>query len=217
MSPTSVLIADDHTLFREGLRMLLAQEPAVAVVGEAAGNLQVISMTEALQPDILLLTVDKAELSALDVIPLIREKSSRTRVLILSRLPEDECMSKALQLGAKGYVSTSLSHKDILKAIQAIHAGEIWAGRKVLAEVLESLRQKTQEMNLPLSEMQETLTEREQEIVRWVIQGMTNKEIAARLGISDKTVKSHLSNVFSKLKISRRLELALYRIAEQPD
>jgi NarL family two-component system response regulator LiaR len=120
-------------------------------------------------------------------------------------------------MGAKGCLSKSLSHKDLVKAIRVTYAGEIWARRKVLAETLESLRQKTQEMNLSLSEMQGALTDREQEIVRWVIQGMTNKEIAARLGISDKTVKTHLSNVFSKLKISRRLQLILYRIVEQPD
>ena len=217
MSHISVLIADNHTLFREGLRMLLAQEPTISVVGEAADGPQAISLAEALQPDIVLLAVNMPGLGALETLSLIREKSSRTHVLmILSEFSEDEFMVKALQLGAKGYLSKSLSRKDLIKTIRAVHAGEIWAGRKVLAEVLESLRQTTQEMNRPLSEMQEALTDREQEIVRWVIQGMTNKEIAARLEISDKTVKAHLSNVFSKLKITRRLELALYRIVEQP-
>lgn len=197
--------------------MLLAQEPAISVVGEAVDGLQAISMAEALQPDILLLAMNMPGLGALEALPLIREKSSRTHVLILSGSLEDEFMSQALQLGAKGYLSKSLSRKDLIKAILATAAGEIWAGRKVLAEVLESLYRKTQEMNLPLSEMQEALTDREQEVVRWVIQGMTNKEIAARLEISDKTVKTHVSNIFSKLKISRRLQLALYRIVEQPD
>jgi DNA-binding NarL/FixJ family response regulator len=217
MSPISVLIADDNTLFREGLRTLLAQEPDISVVGEAADGLQAIRLAEVLQPDILLLDVSMPEMGGLEALPMIREKSSRTHVLILSGLPEDEFVSQALQLGAKGYLSKPLNHKDLIRAIRVTYTGEIWAGRKILAEALESLRQKTQEMNLPLSEMQEALTEREQEIVRWVIQGMTNKEIAARLGISYKTVKTHLSNVFNKLKISRRLQLTLYRIVEQPD
>jgi two-component system nitrate/nitrite response regulator NarL len=214
MDLISVIIADDHTLSREGLQLLLAQEPAISVVGAADSN-QAISMAEALQPDIVLLAVNIQELSALNALSLIRKKSPRTDVLVLSGCPDDELMNAALQLGAKGYVSKMLSHKDLVKAIQVVHAGEIWAGRKVLAGVLESLRHKTHEMNRSFSETQEALTDREQEIVGWVIQGMTNKEIAARLEISDKTVKAHLSNIFSKLKINRRLELALYQIVEQ--
>lgn len=216
MDLISVIIADDHTLSREGLRLLLAQEPTISVVGTADSN-QAISMTEALQPDIVLLAMNIQELSALNVLSLIRKKSPRTDVLILSGCPDDDLMNAALQLGAKGYVSKMLNHKDLVKAIQVVHAGEIWAGRKVLAGVLESLRHKTHEMNRSFSETQEALTDREQEIVGWVIQGMTNKEIAARLEISDKTVKTHLSNIFSKLKINRRLELALYQIVEQSD
>lgn len=217
VNPISVLVADDHTLFREGLRILLAQEPAISVVGEAADGLQAISLIEALQPDILLLDVNMPELGGLEALPQIRKKSPRTHVLILSGSPEDEFMSKALQLGAKGYLSKSLSHKDLIKAIQVTHAGEIWAEHKVLAKVLEILRQKTQERNPRLAEMKEVLTDREQEIVRWVNQGMTNKEIATRLWISDKTVKTHLGHIFSKLKLGRRLQLILYRLAEQTD
>lgn len=217
MRRISVLIADDNTLFREGLRMLLAQEPAISVVGEAQDGLQAIRLAEALQPDILLLDIRMPGLGGIEALPQIREKSPRTKVLILSGFSEGELMIQALQLGAKGYLSKLLTHRDLIKAIRATYAGEVWAERKVLSEVLESLRQKMQEKNLPLSDMQETLTDREHEIVKWVIQGMTNKEIATRLGISDKTVKTHLSNIFNKLKISRRLQLVLHRIVEQPD
>ncbi len=217
MRPTSVLIADDQTLFREGLRLLLANDPAIAVVGEAADSLQAVRLVEALQPDILLLTINMAGPSTLEAIALIRQKSAVTQVLVLSRLPEDALIEQALQVGAKGYLSTALGYKDLIKAIQAIHAGEIWAERKVLAEVLEHLRQKTVATTAPLSERHEALTDREQEIVRWAIQGMTNKEIAARLGISDKTVKSHLGKIFGKLQISRRLQLALTQLVDQPN
>ncbi len=217
MRPTSVLIADDQTLFREGLRLLLANEPAIAVVGEAADSLQAVRMAEALQPDILLLTINMAGPSTLEAIALIRQKSAITQVLVLSRLPEDALIEQALQVGAKGYLSTALGYKDLIKAIQAVHAGEIWAERKVLAEVLEHLRQKTVATTAPLSERHEALTDREQEIVRWAIQGMTNKEIATRLGISDKTVKSHLGHIFGKLQISRRLQLALTQLVDQPN
>jgi len=204
MNRITVLIADDHAMFREELGMFLAPEEDIQVVGEATDGLHAIGMTEALQPDILLLDVKIAAFGDIETLPKIREKSPGTKVLILSGFSEAEFMVKVLQLGAKGYLSNSLVPKDLVKAIRATKAGEIWAERKVVTEALEGLRQKMQAMNLPLSEIQEVLTDRECEIVKWVIQGMTNKEIAAQLGISDKTVKTHLSNIFSKLKISRR-------------
>jgi DNA-binding NarL/FixJ family response regulator len=210
------MIADDHALLREGLAMLLAQEHDIEVIGEAADGLQAIGMAEALQPDILLLDGQMPGLGGLEALPQIRKKSPLTHVLILFGSCEDEFMSNALRLGARGLLSKSLGHKDIIRAIRATHAGEMWAERKLLAEVLESLRQKVQEVDPPLSEMQASLTDREQEIVKWVIHGMTNKEIAARLGISDKTVKAHLNRIFSKLKISRRLQLTLHQIVEHP-
>lgn len=217
MNPISVVITGDHLLFREGLRLLLGQQHDIQIVGEAADSLQAISMAEALQPDILLLDAQLPGLGSLEALSQIRKKSPGTDVLILSGSPEDGLISDVLQLGAKGYLSKFLGSKDVLRALRAVHAGEIWAERKVLAEMLEKLRKKTQEMDPSLPEMQVTLTDRQREIVRWVIQGMTNKEIATRLGISDKTVKTHLSNIFSKLKISRRLQLVLNRIVEQQD
>lgn len=217
MNWITVLVADDFALFREGLVMLLTQQGNIQIVGEAADGLEAVRMAEALQPDILLLDIRMPGLGGIEALPQIREKSPGTKVLIFSGSLDDELITTALQLGAKGYLPKSLTHKDLVKAIRTTHAGEVWAERTVLTEVLESLRQTTQEINPPLSEAQETLTDREQEVVKWVIQGMTNKEIAARLGISDKTVKTHVSNIFSKLKISRRLQLVLNRIVEQPD
>ena len=214
MNRITVLIADDHALFREGLRSLLAQEKDIQVVGEAVNGLQAISMAEALQPGILLLDARMPEQSGIEALPQIREKSPRTKVLMISGFPEDELMVEALQLGAKGYLLKSLTSIELVKAIRTTYSGEVWAARRILTEVLENLRQKVQEMSVPFSEMRDTLTDREQEIVKWVTQGMTNKEIASRLGISDKTVKTHVRNVFNKLKISRRLELLLRRIVE---
>jgi len=196
--------------------MVLAQESAISVVGAADGH-QAAGVTEAVRPDILLLIANKPGRTALDILPTIRRRSPDTRVLILSEESDDEFIGHALELGAKGCVSKTVDQKDLVKAIQTVYAGEMWVGRKLLAGVLEGLRQKTQELDHPFSETQSTLTSREQEVVRWVIQGLTNKQIAARLEISDKTVKAHLSNIFSKLKINRRLELALHGFLEQAD
>jgi DNA-binding NarL/FixJ family response regulator len=128
-------------------------------------------------------------------------------VLILCELPDDELMVQALQLGAKGCLSKTLSQEDLTRAIRATYNGEIWAERKVVTRALEGLRRKVHGVSASLEKTQDILTAREQEVVKWAIRGMTNKEIAAHLGISDKTVKTHLGSVFNKLKISRRSEL----------
>ncbi|PWB77187.1 MAG: hypothetical protein C3F08_10340 [Candidatus Methylomirabilota bacterium] len=216
MNPISVLIVDDSTHFREELRMALAQEAAISVVGTVDGR-QAADMAEAVRPDILLLTANKPGRMALDMLSMIRQRLPDTRVLILSEEADEEFIDNALQLGAKGCVAITANHKDLVKAIQTIDAGEVWVGRKLLAGVLDRLRRKTQELDHPFPETRGTLTSREQEVVGWVIQGLTNKQIAARLGISDKTVKSHISNIFSKLKINRRLQLALHGFLEQAD
>jgi len=109
------------------------------------------------------------------------------------------------------------THHELIKAIRTTHAGELWAERKVLSQVVDSLLQRMEGLNTPLAALRETLTEREEEVVKWVIHGMMNKEIAAQLGISEKTVKAHLSNIFSKLKVSRRLQLLLHQIAKRTE
>ena len=217
MDRIKVLIADDHALFREGLGMLLAQQDDIQVVGEAKNGLETLNQVEALQPDILLLDILMPELGGLEVLPKIRAKCAKTKVLMLTGFFEEELITEAMQNGAKGYLLKGADNKELVKAIRATHAGELWAERKVLTLLLESLFEKVSGLHASLSVSRENLTERENEIVRWVIQGMTNKEIAEQLGISDKTVKTHLSNIFSKLKVSRRLELLLYRIADHSD
>ncbi len=217
MQQITVIVADDHALFREGLITLLSQYNDIKVVGEAADGLETVSLVEALQPDILLLDIRMPKLSGLEVLAKIRLSSPRTRTLILSGFIEDEYITEAFHHGAKGYVVKVTTHQNLVKAIRTTHAGELWAERKVLSQVVDSLLQRMEGLNSPQSALRETLTEREQEVVKWVIQGMMNKEIATQLGISEKTVKAHLSNIFSKLKVSRRLQLLLHQIAKHTE
>ena len=217
MNQIRVLIADDHTLFREGLSMLLAGEPDINVVGEAADGFQALSMAEALQPDIMLLDIRMPGMDGLEVLRRIREKSPKMKVIVLSGFFEEELIVEAFEHGAKGYLQKITSPADLVKALRATHAGELWAHPRVLSQVLESLLGKVHAPHLALSEMHGNLTDREKEVVERVKVGKTNKEIAADLGISEKTVKAHLSNVFSKLNIGRRLQLLLYRIEDRTE
>lgn len=214
MSRIRVLIADDHAIFREGLAMLLAQQRDIEIIGQAKDGVGAIEMAQELQPDVLLLDIRMPTLDGLAALPEIRAKSPDTKVMILSGYLEEEFIVKALQSGARGYLLKTLTHKELTKAIRALHAGELWAERRVLSLVVEALRQRLQETNHPFAEKVETLTKREREIIKWVMHGKTNKEIAAELTISEKTVKSHVHSIFSKLGVSRRLELLLNRIVE---
>ena len=205
--PVMVLIASDHAIFREELRLSLAQQEGIQVIGEAADGPQTLHMVEALQPDILLLYVQKPKACELDLLSNIRVRSPRTHVLILSDVFEDAFIAEALQQGAMEYLLKTAPQRDLVKAIYATYAGELRAQRKVLTEMLDRMHQKMRELHgLPLK-LQETLTDRECEITTWVMRGMTNKEIATQLNISEKTVKAHLRNIFQKLEVSRRAQL----------
>jgi DNA-binding NarL/FixJ family response regulator len=205
--PVRVLIASEHALFREGLRLSLAQQEAMQVVGEAADGPQTLRLAEALQPDILLLNVQKPQAGELEILSHLRARSPRTHVLILAGVLDDAFIVEALQQGAMGYLLKTATQRDLVKAIHAIYAGELWVQRKVLTEVLEHLRQMLRELQGLPFELQETLTDREREVVTWVMRGRTNKEIATQLAISEKTVKAHLRNIFPKLKVNRRAQL----------
>ena len=214
--PVRVLIASEHALFREGLRLSLAQREGIQVIGEAADGPQTLCMAEALQPDILLLDVQKPQAGELEMLSHLRARSPRTHVLILTGVLDNAFIAKALQQGARGYLPKTATQRDLIKAVHAICAGELWVQRKVLTEVLEHMRQRIRELqDLPI-EWQETLTDREREVVTWVMRGRTNKEIATQLDISEKTVKAHLRNIFPKLKVSRRAQLcgALYSVPQ---
>ena len=202
----TVMIADDDALLRQTLAILLNQQEDIQVVGDAAEGAQAVSLAEGLQPDILLLDIRMPGLSGLQALPKIRAKSPRTKVLILSGLSGEESVAQALMYGASGYITKAGTPTELVRAIRAVHSEEIWADRRVVAQALEALRQRVNGGN-GAAEPGESLTDREREVIRWAVQGMTNKEIANQLGISDKTVKTHLSNVFAKLKVGRRIQL----------
>jgi DNA-binding NarL/FixJ family response regulator len=205
--PVRVLIASEYGLFREGLRLSLAQQEDMQVIGEAADGPQTLRIAEALQPDILLLDVQQPQAAELAIFSSLRARSPRTQVLILVGILDDAFIVQALQQGAMGYLLKTATPHDLVKAIHAIYAGELWGQRKVLTEVLEHMRQMIKELlGIPL-ELQEPLTDREREVVTWVMRGQTNKEIATQLSISEKTVKAHLRNIFPKLNVSRRAQL----------
>jgi DNA-binding NarL/FixJ family response regulator len=205
-NPITVLIAFEHALFREGIRLFLAEQPDLEFAGEAAEGLQLLHLVEALRPDVLVLDLEAPAAGGLEILPALQARSPTTKVLLLSARLGDDSLSEALQRGAHGYLPKAARHRELLKAIRSLASGELWAPRRLLTQVVEQLRQRITTQGPPPA-LREPLTPREREVVQGVLQGLINREIAARLGISEKTVKTHLSHVFRKMNVRRRVDL----------
>ena len=203
----TVLIAVESPLLRAGLRLVLTSQEDLQVVGEAADGPQMRRLVDALHPEILLLDLQLPEGGGLASLAPLCAGSPRTRILLLSAGLDDALIAEALQQGAKGYIPETTTPDELIKAIRRTIAGELWVRRALLTQVVERWRHQLQAQQGPLVVRRETLTAREHDIVRGVQQGLTNKEIATQLGISEKTVKAHLAAIFRKLQVRRRVQL----------
>jgi DNA-binding NarL/FixJ family response regulator len=208
MDLITVFIAEAYVVRRQGLSRFLAQQNDIQVVGAATNGRQLLPRVEALQPHVLLLDVRLPKIDRLALLPKILAKSPRTKVLILADFCDEEFMSRALQHGIQGCVLNAAPPTELVKAIRATRAGELWAPRRLLTRVVEDLRHRIDASQGSSLALLEALTPREHEVVLWAVQGMTNKEIAAQLCISAKTVKTHLEKVFRKLNLRRRAQLS---------
>ncbi len=207
-----IVIADDHRLFREMLRLALRQEKSIKIVGEAANGPQAIDAIRKLKPDVVLLEIILDEMDGIEILPVLRNKSLNTKALMLAANKDDGVIFSALKAGAKGYVSKDVSISDLIKAIQAVHQGELWVERKQMARFFDKEAVFNPRRKARPAKKKEVLTPREKEVLSILISGCTNKEIAEALFISEKTVKSHLNSIFKKLNVSRRLQAILYAI-----
>lgn len=206
-----VAIVDDHRMVRDGIRMLVESHAGMTVVGDVASTTEALALIERESPDIVLLDLDLNNESGLDLLPQIKERSERTRVLILTGLRDPEAHQQCVRLGAKGLVQKESASSTLLKAIEKVQAGEIWFDRNMMSSLLNDvLNQKKNGENDPEAAKIATLTAREKEVIDLVCLGLKNKQIADRLFISDTTVRHHLTSIFSKLEVTDRLELVIY-------
>ncbi len=208
-SRIKVAIVDDHTLFREGLVSLLQKEKDLQIVGEAVTGAEMLTVVEQTGPDVLLLDLFMPSLGGLDILSQIHERHPSTKVLVLSAVPDQEVIFQALSEGVKGYIRKSASSADLVKAIRAVHAGEAWLERGVMGHLLERLPGQ-QDPDKRDGHRSRLLSRREIEVAKHVAAGLTNKEVAERLCISEKTAKSHVASIFRKLQFRHRLQLAIY-------
>ena len=206
-----VVIADDHPIFRKGLRTLLEAETGFTVVGEAGGGDEAVRLAHELQPDVLLLDLAMPGVSGMDALAELSTAPTPVRIILLTAGIEKAEIVKALQLGAAGVVLKSGATDLLFKSIRSVIAGQHWIGREAVSDLVQALRAQLEPPEKPARE-RFRLTPRELEITSAVVSGLSNKEIARKFSLSEDTVKHHLTNIFDKMGASNRLELALFAV-----
>jgi DNA-binding NarL/FixJ family response regulator len=203
MSPTRVLIADDHPTFRRGLGSLIESLPDVELVGEADDGESAVSMTAQIKPDVVVMDLNMPRLNGIEATRRIIADDPSAAIIVLTMLDEDESVFAAMRAGARGYIVKGADTEDVLRAVESVARGDLVFGPSVAGRVLSYL---TQPLSARDPVMFPELSDREREILELLARGLSNTEIARRLVVSPKTVRNHVSNVFAKLQVSDRAQ-----------
>ena len=203
MEPLRVLIADDHPLFRKGMRALLTATPGTEVVGEATTGQEAIELAAALQPDVILMDLQMPGINGIEATRQILHTSPHIRILVVTLFEDDASIFTALRAGARGYILKDAQEEEMLRAIQAVGSGEAIFSPAIATRLMDFF---AAPRPAAPKEIFPTLTEREREILQMIARGRTNNEIAKELALSSKTVGNYVSNIFSKLQVADRAQ-----------
>ena len=208
MDRISVLIVDDHAVVRQGLRTFLELHDEIEVVGEAANGVEAVEQTRQLLPEVVLMDLVMPEMDGIEATRSIRALSPSTQVIVLTSFTEDDKVFSSIKAGALGYLLKNVSPPDLVRAIQAAHRGEVQLNPEIARRLMDEFSTKTSKP------VPQELTEREMDVIRLIARGLSNREIAQELVLSEKTVKTHVSNILSKLHLSDRTQAAIYALRE---
>lgn len=199
--PIRILIADDHSVVREGLRMFLGLDPEIELIGEASDGAEAVRLVGTLHPDVVLMDLIMPVMDGITATRAIREQFPATEVVALTSVLEDASVVGAVRAGAIGYLLKTTDAEELRRSIRAAAAGQVQLSADAAARLMREVR---------APDSPETLTERETDVLRLVAEGKANKEIAQGLGIGEKTVKTHVSSILAKLGLQSRTQAALY-------
>jgi two-component system, NarL family, response regulator LiaR len=201
-----VMLVDDHAVVREGLRTFLELQDGIEVVGEAEDGRQAVDEAERLKPDVILMDLVMPVLDGVGAMRELRRRQPKSRVIVLTSFAEDDRLLPAIQAGAAGYLMKNVQPKELARAVRAAHNGEALLDPAVAARLVEAIAQP------PGEEPPEQLTPREREVLELIGEGYSNKRIALELGVSEKTVKTHVGHVLAKLGVADRTQAALHAV-----
>jgi DNA-binding NarL/FixJ family response regulator len=210
-----VVICDDHALFRRGLAMVLEEEPGIAVVGEAEDGEAAVTAAEELAPDVILMDVRMPKLSGIEATKAIAERAPATRIVMLTVSDEEEDLYEAVKAGAAGYLLKEISIEEVASAVRSVMSGESLITPSMASKLLTEFTNLSKRADAKQGMPSPRLTGRELEVLKLVAQGMSNKEIAAELYISENTVKNHVRNILEKLHLHSRMEAVVYAVREK--
>lgn len=212
---TRLLLCDDHAMFRQGLKSILETEEDFRVIGEASTGREAVRYALETRPDVVLMDIQMPELDGVAATKAILAEQPDIPVIILTMYRQDRYVFEAVKVGARGYMLKDAGADELVDSIRRVPAGETLLNAEMAASILEEFH-KLGDLDLP-SHPEHTiseLTEREEDILRLLAQGSTNQEIADALGVSEKTVRNRLSEIFSKLRLNNRTQAALYALRE---
>ena len=213
MEPVRVLVVDDHTLFRRGIVTVLANQENISVVGEAVNGLEAIDKAEELVPDVIVMDLNMPQCSGLEATQALQAKMPQVSILVLTVSDNEADLFHAIKFGATGYILKNTEPEELVQAIHHIAQGGVIVSPMMAAKLLTEFRSLgTDAMAKKTAEEEDNLSPREDEVLRLVSQGATNKEIADSLFISENTVKTHLRNIMDKLHLANRSQAAAYAV-----
>ncbi|KAA3644198.1 MAG: DNA-binding response regulator [Chloroflexi bacterium] len=209
--PIRILIVDDHGIVRKGTRALLDRIPDFAVVGEASDGKEAVAQAESLQPDVILMDLMMPEMDGIEAIGLISTSWPDSRILALTSFAADDKLFPAIKAGALGYMLKDADPEDLIEAIRQIYRGEPSLHPSIARKVLQEL---SRPPTPPPAVGPDPLTERELQVLKLVAKGLTNQQMAEQLTVAEVTIRTHISNILSKLHLSNRVQATLYALRE---
>ena len=213
MSKIRVLITDDHAMFRQGVRTLLAAEPDLEIAGEARDAAEAVSLSRQNHPDVVLMDIGMTGMSSFEATRVIRKERPETRVVFLSMYDDDEYLAECVSIGASGYILKESPAEQLLTAIREVHRGGSYLSPRLLTRLVDDFRTQGRE---PIRQPRfGTLTKREREILKMLAEGQSVKEIATAFELSVKTVEAHKFNLMRKLDIHNKAQLVQYAIQKK--
>ncbi|MGV3760641.1 MAG: response regulator [Actinomycetota bacterium] len=210
-----VLICDDHALFRRGLTMVLESEDGIDVVGEAEDGAEAVEKAEELAPDVVLMDVRMPRVSGIEATSTIAERVPTTKILMLTVSDEEDDLYDAIKAGASGYLLKEISIEEVASAIRAVVSGQSLISPSMASKLLTEFSNLSKRADERQSVPTPRLTDRELEVLKLVAQGLTNRDIAGELYISENTVKNHVRNILEKLHLHSRMEAVVYAVREK--